>query len=322
MQNQKLRRVNIWQDLVPVADLIESCFFDTLDDDGRRYVDTMRYLGKNRFAHENILSIRGNKEIFDGFVWQEDGKIVGNITITRMLRNAKTVHVISNVAVADIWRGRGIAGNLTNAALDLAKQEEAAEVWLQVRTDNKIAQHLYRARGFVHKVTRSTWKYEKQSNFLKKQANIKAEYVMRGIKQPDWEQVISTLNNNYNEFVDWFFRFDPEAHKPSLKNTLREFLMGTPCCRVGIFHHNALMACLFFSSAKIYSENTWIGTHNDCEGDDLIALLENILSTPYCPGRIQFNLPAEKFKKPLLESGFQEIHQLIWMSKDLLGSFQ
>ena len=97
--------------------------------------------------------------------------------------------------------------------------------------------------------------------------------------------------------------------------------MGTPCCRVGIFHHNALMACLFFSSAKIYSENTWIGTHNDCEGDDLIALLENILLHLIVRG--EFNLISlQKSLKPLLESGFQEIHQLIWMSKDLLGSFQ
>jgi len=86
-------------------------------------------------------------QMMSGFVWVEAGSIVGNVTVSPVSTLGRR-WVISNVAVASSFRGRGIARRLMDAAMEYVDDRGGQVVSLQVRGDNIPALHLYRAMNF------------------------------------------------------------------------------------------------------------------------------------------------------------------------------
>jgi predicted GNAT family acetyltransferase len=89
----------------------------------------------------------GLSDLLAGFVWVEDEQVVGNVTISQVSPNSHR-WVISNVAVAPPYRGRGIARALMQAAMDFIHSRHGKIVSLQVRDNNVVALHIYRSIGF------------------------------------------------------------------------------------------------------------------------------------------------------------------------------
>lgn len=56
---------------------------------------------------------------------------------------------LSNIAVAEEWRGRALGSYLLDAVLDRAARQGVEQLFLEVRESNTVAQELYRTRGFV-----------------------------------------------------------------------------------------------------------------------------------------------------------------------------
>ena len=136
-----LRQFDAQRDLGPVADLIELCFNDTLDPDGRSYLERMRSLA----ARPRVLlwvnsPADWNHTPFFGYVWQEDNRIVGNVSLISYPLMGKRLYLIANVAVHPDFRRHGIARQLTLQAIAYARQRQAPAVWLHVREDNLAAQ--------------------------------------------------------------------------------------------------------------------------------------------------------------------------------------
>ena len=81
-QSGNLRPFNVARDLKQVADLVELCFADTLDYDGQRYLRQMRSAARNpgylRWA--GLIAERAPLPL-SGYVWVEDGQLVGNLTL-------------------------------------------------------------------------------------------------------------------------------------------------------------------------------------------------------------------------------------------------
>ena len=86
-------------------------------------------------------------ESLRGFVYQENGRILGNVTLT-LDDNRERRWMISNVAVAEKFRRRGIARLLMLAAIDEARVRNAQWVILNVRPWNEGAIRLYEGLGF------------------------------------------------------------------------------------------------------------------------------------------------------------------------------
>ena len=143
-QHENLRPLNILRDLPAVADLIEQCFSETMDNDGRRYVQDMRKAGKdnsfikwaNRVADSTSLPLTG-------YIWEENNQIVGNISVVPFRHRGKKLYLIANVAVHPNYRRKGIARALTKRALQHIREKKIKDVWLHVRTDNPEAILLY-----------------------------------------------------------------------------------------------------------------------------------------------------------------------------------
>lgn len=82
-----------------------------------------------------------------GFVWEEENRIIGNVTVTP--DESRRGHwLVSNVAVDDKYRRRGIARELMAAATDEARTRGATWLVLNVRPQNEAAITLYERLGF------------------------------------------------------------------------------------------------------------------------------------------------------------------------------
>jgi ribosomal protein S18 acetylase RimI-like enzyme len=136
------------RDLAGVARLIQTTFADDLDRTGQAMLREMRSMGRlgplvwwlDRTSVEF-------SELLSGFVWVEEGHIVGNVTVSRAAPGSQR-WIISNVAVAEPYRGRGIAQALMDAAIELVHEWRGAAITLQVRDVNTSALHIYRKLGF------------------------------------------------------------------------------------------------------------------------------------------------------------------------------
>ncbi len=143
-----LRPMEPSRDLGGVAKLIQTAFADELDRAGRAALREMRNMSRlgPLLWWLDRMSVDFN-EFLSGFVWVEGGQIVGNATVSRA-RPGSQRWIISNVAVAEPYRGRGIARALMEAAIELIREWRGQIVTLQVRDDNAPALHLYHSMGF------------------------------------------------------------------------------------------------------------------------------------------------------------------------------
>lgn len=55
---------------------------------------------------------------------------------------------INNIAVKETHRGKGISKILMNKLIEMAREEKATDMYLEVRQSNKVAQSLYRSLNF------------------------------------------------------------------------------------------------------------------------------------------------------------------------------
>lgn len=143
-----LRPLDVSRDLKGVADLVAEAFREDMDPSGERAVRDMRLASRWAFLFGWLDHFAPPGEgIAPGFVWIEDGRVVGNLSARRTAPYGRG-WLIGNVAVAPEWRRRGIARQMMMAAIDLARERRGEWVALQVRSDNAGAKALYASLGF------------------------------------------------------------------------------------------------------------------------------------------------------------------------------
>ncbi len=140
-----LRPFNSARDLIGVALLLEQAFREDL---GFMHlwsrVPLLRELGAQLWA---ASFTPGMPDLLLGFVWEEDQRIIGNVTLTP--DESRHRHwLISNVAVDEKFRRRGIAREMMQAAIAEAKARGATWLILNVRPYNTGAIQLYEQLGF------------------------------------------------------------------------------------------------------------------------------------------------------------------------------
>jgi ribosomal protein S18 acetylase RimI-like enzyme len=156
-----LRPFNPLQDIRPMVELIELSFAADLDPQSRQMLREMRtlsYLGGPLLwlLTKTSPTLRN---FFSGYVWLEEGRIVGNITVHQ--RWGHKGWFISNLAVHPDYRRRGIADRLMVEGMELARKRGAKRVSLEVRAKNLAAQKLYERLGFTKVGSMSKMRLEK-----------------------------------------------------------------------------------------------------------------------------------------------------------------
>ncbi len=156
-----IRPVNLRRDLAAMADLIELCFAPTMDEAGRAAVREMRSISQ---SGPLLMFLSGLNQILggleEGFVWYEDGRLIGNVSISGagFPRSLGATFSIANVAVHPDYRRQGIARALMQASLAFIRAKRGVRAILNVEANNAGARELYLGLGFVEERTFVRWR--------------------------------------------------------------------------------------------------------------------------------------------------------------------
>ncbi len=141
-----VRPFDTYHDLDPVVELIAVAFGDKLDPAGQAVLDGMRRVARMGLLRGLFWPLWGGEGITQGFVWVEQGCVVGNVSLR--CASQRGGFFIGNVVVHPDWQERGIASELMKAALEGISARGGRWVGLEVRMDNPVAVRLYEKLGF------------------------------------------------------------------------------------------------------------------------------------------------------------------------------
>ena len=145
-----IRPFNLRRDLEAMVDLIEIAF---ADDEARLGQSFRMELHSARKVLPLMLLLERISDTFqhgmDGFVCEEQGRIIALVNVSRAGLNKKRWEV-GNVATHPDYRGQGLARQLVKRAIEHARKYGAEICVLDVRDDNQLAYKLYKSLGFLH----------------------------------------------------------------------------------------------------------------------------------------------------------------------------
>jgi ribosomal protein S18 acetylase RimI-like enzyme len=305
-----LRRLDMRRDLAKVADLVELCFYDTLDPEGRQYLSDMRR------AAQNISFIGWASSLIDetpmppsGYVWEEDGRLVGNLSLIPISWQGKKGYMIANVATHPDYRGRGIATALTITALRHSKEHGAASVWLQVREDNPSAIHIYEVNGFVERMRRTNW-YSGPNNLrYKSPAGVRV-----GRRQSEhWDLQQEWLRRIYPTELTWNIPFNWNLFTPDLRGKIYRIFMLEFLQHWSVEREGVLKGVLSWKHSNGFTDTIWLSMPEEMDQEALLALITKSRNIIHRTQPLSLNFPSGEAVETLKLAGFYPHQTLIWM---------
>lgn len=307
-----IRLLDVRRDLFEVADLIDLCFSSQMDAEGRDYIRYIRRVAHNRSL---IRWIPGAAERVSmplhGYVWEEDGVIIGNLTLIPFYSAGKWLYLIANVAVHPDFRRRGIGRQLTQRAIEHIRQHQVDEAWLQVRDDNPGAIELYRSLGFVEQVRRTTW----QGNAVPVRGPVETDPQIDVTRRHsvDWPLQTRWLEEIYPAQVSWNLSFDWRRLRPGFLRAVSAWINGETFEHWAARLQGRLIGTATWEPGRGLSDMIWLGVDAAWEEQAVYALLAYIRSLRLTNRYLSINYPAGRAASAFTRSGFNQVNTLIWM---------
>jgi ribosomal protein S18 acetylase RimI-like enzyme len=309
----QLRPLNIVRDLPSVADLVEKCFADTMDAEGRNYIQQMRRAGQdNSFLRWASRAVETVSMPLSGYIWEENGNIIGNVSLIPYRHTRKKYYLIANVAVRPEYRKRGIGRTLTAAAMQHAKQRHADETWLHVRDDNPGAIKLYRSLGFVEIARRTTWQAPPDRNASA--GNLGIVVTRRAAR--DWPAQETWLRRLYPDLLTWYLPMPWTSLRPGPGPALYRF-MSDYDVRHWVAHTGSLPSAVVSWQAMAGRSNQfWVAVPPEGNGEVLTALLLYARHQLFWREKTSLDFPAGEYNASIEAAGFHPYRTLLWMKSD------
>ncbi len=192
-----------------------------MDRSGRAAIREMRTLSRLAPLLWLLAGLdRMLKGIAGGFVWEEDGRLVGNISIYR----AEAGWAIANVAVHPDCRRQGIARRLMRAGVERVRAYGAPYVDLQVRHDNVPALALYRTLGFSERGTWATWR--RAASLPAPPKDAARILSVREARRAEWRDIYALAGQARPEGMGWMRPVTPAAFRRSVIGDVLGLLTG------------------------------------------------------------------------------------------------
>ena len=219
-----LQPIDLSRHLGGIARLVELCFGEELDAQGRGLIREMQFLSRAGPALPllSALAFGGHQPWNLGFVWVESGRVVGTVSTQRATRQS-TTWLIANVAVHPDERRRGIALALMRATLDLIRSHGGGEAILQVDDDNLGAVALYQGLGFARVATRTTWM---RAAHAAPPPHQPSAYDIRLRAPKEWGAQLALASLVRPEGLAWNHPLRAQNFQPSLAKWLDLFFSG------------------------------------------------------------------------------------------------
>ena len=311
-----LRPFDVGKDLNAVANLVETCFADTLDEDGRRYVNHMHNAARNPRYLRWAMAVAENVPMpFSGYVWEENGYLAGNLSLIPYKYQGKRCYLIANVAVDPAYRRKGIAKALTNSAIEHAKNRGAAEIWLHVRSENEAAHNLYQSLGFVEQAQRTSWEIKPRSeNMVPSQPGNPPEGVdIVRLGPSHWDQYRQWLRILYPPELTWHQSYNQAVFQPGFLGGIYRFLSGTLVRQWVAQQGSRLIGVLAWQPHSKHADQLRLASSFENEGLTIAAIYPQIRQKFAHRRRMLLDYPAGRAILALHEAGFHIQQTLIWM---------
>jgi ribosomal protein S18 acetylase RimI-like enzyme len=302
-----LRRFDMRRDLLAVADLVELCFANSLDADGRLYIRQMRQAARGG-ALLDLAAGSGEAPLM-GMVWLEDGRVVGNLSLIPHNQAGRRLFLIANVAVHPDHQRRGIARQLTHAALEDLAERGMHETWLQVDENNRTAVRLYQELGFVERLRRTSWRLTPS----RQHAGPEPGMALRARSAKDWPQQKSWLEAAYPPEVRWHLPLDFGLLRPGLLGGLQRTFGERRTEQWGAERAGHLLGVLTWQSSSLEADRLWLAAAPEHEAAAVPALIDLAHSRFSSRRKLALNYPAGRAAGALQAAGFQALRTLIWM---------
>jgi ribosomal protein S18 acetylase RimI-like enzyme len=295
-----------------IADLIESAFPLDFDPDGRRMIRDMR-----AYDQAGLLGYWIGRLVLPlaayplGFVWEEDGHVVGNASLLRV-DGFPHRWVLANVVVKDDFRRRGIGRALTQSSIELANNRKAKELFLQVDSSNQGAQILYASLGFHPHGTRGVW-----TRSVNQSTSHSFEVgKTRTRREGEWKIQLELAERIHPEGLVWPYPLTSRIYKHPLLQRFFSMLINKHWVWV---ENGRLLGTL---TARSHMENRKLRfilvVDPECRGEIERPLLSAGLKAFKDKQKILLlDYPIGMADEDLRELGFRSQRTLTWMSKDL-----
>lgn len=305
-----LRPFDMRRDLGAVADLVELCFADTLDSDGRDYVARMRSAARNSPLLSWASATADWASVpMGGFVYFQDGRLVGNASLIPYYVKGRRFFLIANVAVHPDYRRQGIARRLTEQAIEFARQKNTPSTWLHVREENYGAIRLYASLGFLERAVRTTW--ISQPDYLPGEPPPGMQFINPDGRQ--WPVYQPWLVRSYPQELSWHIPFHASSLNPGWPGTFSRLLYNTYVQQWGLLHGSRLLGVAAWQSTSARANWLWLAAPQVADEQAIRALL--VYARRHAPTQrpLVLDYPAHQFDPAIDAAGFAAQQTLIWM---------
>lgn len=315
--SRHVRPLNVLRDLPRVADLIELCFASSMDNEGQSYVRQMRRASRDMsFMKWASNALESASLPLSGYVWEQDGHIIGNASLVPFRYKGKRIYLIANVATHPDHRRKGIARHLTDKVMNLARQRGASELWLHVREDNPGAVQMYADLGFVERARRVTWRVNKTSHPKTvppaRMAAAPGGPIVTGRQAQFWPQQLAWLKLLHPEELGWYRTFNWSSLKPGLWNWLYRLFIEFDLQQWAVLRGGRLQAVLAWMPTT-QSSSLWLACNPSADSDSVTDLLLHAHRNLAYRQNLTLEHPVGLQAEAIREAGFHVSRTLLWM---------
>lgn len=320
----QIRFFDVRHDLLGVANLIELCFADTLNQDGQQYIQQMRQAAQNSsFLGFPWVSNERTALPTLGFVWEENHQIIGNLTIITHHSREGAHYLIANVAVHPEHRRKGIAHLLTERALLYLHKKGAKAVWLHVRDDNPPAINLYQKLGFQENMRRTSWELTPNRKTPSSQQseqdftiNIKP-FSIRPRNAKDWHTHQIWLNRTYPPQFGWHLNFNLDCFQPGIKGWFYSSWYDLGLKHWSLYRAERLIGIASMEYSHPGAAVIYLALDDIFEDQAAYLLISFLIQKFPKQSSWVIDYPAYRAVQPLQALGFTPTQTLIWMSRPI-----
>ena len=216
------RPINLNTDIPGILRLLEQVFGASLDAEGQRM-----FTGAANAAQSPAILWRlspAAAKLSLGFVWEADGRIVGNVTVLTTEMAGR--FLVVNVAVHPDYRRQGIARLLMKQVENLVRQRGGNQILLQVVKQNIAAVDLYNLLNYTTIGSMTHWTTS-ILRLRRLELNLdNAGPLIRELKRHEWREAYALDRQTLHNDLHWPEQLKPDAYKTGLWVDLVNFLNG------------------------------------------------------------------------------------------------
>jgi GNAT superfamily N-acetyltransferase len=215
------RPIDLSRDVPQILRLLDVSFGPLLEGQGRRLLSERTNLSYNMpFQLRLSMFTRG---FIPGFIWEEEGQIVGNISILESKLTGR--YLIANMVIHPDHRQQGLGKGLMGEAVDHIKHQGGREILLQVEHDNTAAISLYNSLGFDTLGTMNRWVTTVERLRLLADSPDSTPTVRR-LRRDEWREAFLLDQTSVDPELNWPLPPTRDKYKTELWRSIGNFLNG------------------------------------------------------------------------------------------------